>query len=119
MPIAVLKSNRNKSDFGIRKRNTAKTMTENRTLCNPENTSTVNCFLIEIGIKIRDVIPVNVSEIAAPFNPKIGTKMKRHTIYCIAAAAIKNPDNLGFPIPIKTEVRVYPNISRKVPIIRI
>ena len=71
------------------------------------------------GIKNREVTPVSVREIAAPSKPKDGTRKKRETIYCTAAPTINIPDNLGFPMPINMDERVYPNIRRKVPMMRI
>ena len=74
---------------------------------------------MKIGIKIREVTPVNVRENAAPSKPYKGTRIKSETRYCIAATANSEPDNFGFPIPISMEERVRPNIRRKVPIISI
>ena len=71
------------------------------------------------GIKIRDVTPVSVNEIAAPSSPKRGTRIKIETRYCVAAAASSIPDRLAFPIPINMEDRVRPNIRRNVPMIKI
>ena len=74
---------------------------------------------MKIGIKIREVTPVSVRDIAAPFSPKTGTKMKMEMMYCVAAVASSVPDSLAFPIPISMDESVRPNMRRKVPMIRI
>ena len=108
-----------KLDLGMRKRIAAKMAPENRSLGSPENTLVFRWYLIKIGIDTRDVTPVNVKEIAAPARPKNGTRTKSEIMYCNAEPAINIPANLGFAIPISTEERVYPNIRRNVPTIRI
>ena len=74
---------------------------------------------MRIGIRPKVVTPVRVKDIAAPLKPSIGTRIKRETRYWIAEPAIKIPDILGFPIPIKIEESVCPNIRRNVPNMRI
>ena len=82
-------------------------------------TSTFRLRFINIGIKTREVTPVSVNEMAAPFKPKIGTKKNSEIRYCIAAVTSSNPDSLAFPIPISTDESVCPNIRRNVPMMRI
>ena len=101
------------------KRIIAKMAPENKSLWNPEKTSTFRWRLIKMGIRIRDVTPVRVNEIAAPSRPKRGTRIKSDTRYCTAAVASKVPDSLAFPIPINKEERVRPNMRRNVPTMRI
>ena len=105
--------------MGTRRRKPAKMAPENKTFGLPENIFIFRLYLMKNGIKIRDVTPVSVREIAAPSKPKDGTSIKREKIYCTAAPTINIPDNLGFPMPTNIEERVYPNIRRNVPIMRI
>lgn len=110
---------RRKLDLGKKKSIPAKIAPENKTFGSPRNMSIFRWFLMKIGIKIRDVMPVSVREIAAPSNPKSGTRIKRVKVYCAAAPTINVPDNLGFPTPINMEERVCPNMRRNVPMMRI
>jgi hypothetical protein len=118
-PATVPKSSRILLDLGMKKRIPAKITPENKTFGRPENISALKLCLIKIGIKTSVVIPVSDRETAAPLRPRIGTRIKREKTYWVAAITINIPEILGFPIPINMEERVYPNIRRNVPMIRI
>jgi hypothetical protein len=119
MPATTSRIIRRKLDLGTRRRKPAKIAPENTTFRLPENIFIFRLYLMKNGIKKRDVTPVSVREIAAPSKPRDGTRIKREKIYCTAAPTINIPDNFGFPMPINMEERVYPNIRRDVPIMRI
>ena len=119
MPATTSRTIRRKLDLGTRRRKPVKIAPENKTFRLPENMFIFRLYLMKNGMKNIDVTPVSVREIAAPSKPRAGTSIKREKIYCTAAPTINIPDTLGFPMPINMEERVYPNIRRNVPIMRI
>ena len=118
-PVTAPTASSRTLDLGRRRRKAVKTAPDNSNLRLPENTSTLKAFLMKKEMRIRDVTPASVREIAEPLNPRTGVRMKREIIYCTAAPAINILGNLGFPIPIIIEERVYPNMRRNVPTMRI